>query len=373
MTMLCIKVHFLDEIRRFKFEPSSELPALTAKIQTLFSLPAQALVLKWKDEEGDLITFSSDEEMGEAFKSLSDPSVPLHVFATLAEQRNQENSISEEEGSSSDEQVSPKQWRVKLRADKKIARLEAKQQRIACKKERIACWKGRQNNNGFRGRQREWKRAKELKAEFVRHVSIPDHTQFAPEESFVKTWTLKNGGSRRWGPNYSLVFISRRQGHLMGTTGKVRLGHGVAPGEEVDVSVPMVAPTEPGSYVGFWKLETGTGLRLGPRVWVKIEVVDPSAGTTAAEEPVVESSDAPLSEEPALSDTSAETDTATEESAGQSVQQQRNDTPERSEAQPTALYLVQLRDMGFVDVQTNIALLKKYKNDLSRVVIALLN
>ena len=50
----------------------------------------------------------------------------------------------------------------------------------------------------------------------------------------------------------------------------------VMPGEEVDVSVDLVAPQEHGRYVGYWRL-TGPHARRkwGQRIWANIHVVDP--------------------------------------------------------------------------------------------------
>lgn len=42
-----------------------------------------------------------------------------------------------------------------------------------------------------------------------------------------------------------------------------------APGEEVLISVPMVAPTLPGKYVGYWRLVTAEGKKFGQRVKVR--------------------------------------------------------------------------------------------------------
>merc|ERR1719267_368130 len=52
----------------------------------------------------------------------------------------------------------------------------------------------------------------------------------------------------------------------------------VMPGEEVDVSVDLVAPQEHGRYVGYWRLTGPMGRKKwGQRVWAHIHVVDPHA------------------------------------------------------------------------------------------------
>ena len=54
---------------------------------------------------------------------------------------------------------------------------------------------------------------------FVKDVTVPDGTGFAPGEIFVKTWRLKNRGTCTWTPDYMLVFTS---GDWLGSTTAVR-------------------------------------------------------------------------------------------------------------------------------------------------------
>ena len=95
---------------------------------------------------------------------------------------------------------------------------------------------------------------------FVRDVTIPDGTEFAPGETFTKTWRLKNRGTCTWTADYMLVFTS---GDSMGSTTSVRLPGNVAPGQSVDVSVTLTAPARRGDYVGYWMLRNPSGLLFG--------------------------------------------------------------------------------------------------------------
>jgi hypothetical protein len=56
--------------------------------------------------------------------------------------------------------------------------------------------------------------------QFVRDVSIPDGTTFAPGETFTKTWRIRNAGTCTWS-GYSLVFDS---GDSMGGTSPISIG-----------------------------------------------------------------------------------------------------------------------------------------------------
>ena len=95
---------------------------------------------------------------------------------------------------------------------------------------------------------------------FVKDVSIPDGSTFAPGETFTKTWRLKNRGTCTWTPDYTLVYNSGAQ---MGETTAVRLPAYVAPGQTVDVSVTFTAPSTSGRYTGYWILRNPSGALFG--------------------------------------------------------------------------------------------------------------
>jgi hypothetical protein len=114
---------------------------------------------------------------------------------------------------------------------------------------------------------------------FIKDVSIPDGTEVAPGQEFSKTWRLKNSGSCTWTSAYSLVFVS---GEAMGAPASKQLTTGtVAPGEEFDVTVNLVAPIDPGTYRGEFKLRNTDGAVFGvgnksTSFYVEIKVQDVS-------------------------------------------------------------------------------------------------
>ncbi len=112
------------------------------------------------------------------------------------------------------------------------------------------------------------------RVEFVTDVTVPDNTGYGPGASFVKTWRIKNVGSCTWTTNYKMVFDS---GEAMGGPASVALPGNVAPGQTVDLSVNLTAPSNPNTYQGFWKLQNASGVRFGMGSadkpwWVKIVV-----------------------------------------------------------------------------------------------------
>ncbi|HXF86571.1 MAG TPA: NBR1-Ig-like domain-containing protein [Anaerolineales bacterium] len=94
-------------------------------------------------------------------------------------------------------------------------------------------------------------------AQFVRDVTVPDGTLFAPGTAFTKTWRLKNVGTCTWS-GYSLVFDS---GDAMGGTSPIPIGT-VNPGQEVDLSVNLTAPSTNGSYRGYWRIRNAAGVLI---------------------------------------------------------------------------------------------------------------
>lgn len=111
-------------------------------------------------------------------------------------------------------------------------------------------------------------------ASFVTDVTIPDGTQIEFNQTFSKTWRLKNAGTCTWTSGYTLVFES---GDQMGGPASQTLTNGsVAPGQNLDITVNLVAPGSAGTYRGNWKIrEPGGalfGLSNGP-FWVEIKAV----------------------------------------------------------------------------------------------------
>lgn len=105
-------------------------------------------------------------------------------------------------------------------------------------------------------------------ATFVTDVTIPDGTKFAPGESFSKVWRVRSSGCAAWSSGTYLVFVS---GDQMGGPNRVPVPE-TALGDTVDVDVSLVAPTSPGTYKGYWQMQTPDGTRFGDQIYVVIVV-----------------------------------------------------------------------------------------------------
>ena len=108
---------------------------------------------------------------------------------------------------------------------------------------------------------------------FVADVTIPDHTILAPGQAFEKTWTFKNTGTCTWKPGYTITFV--KGDVMMGNTRAIN--QSVAPKEQVNVTVKLIAPNSPRDYSGVWRLANGKGQPFGEFVSVQITVA--GAGT----------------------------------------------------------------------------------------------
>jgi hypothetical protein len=116
-------------------------------------------------------------------------------------------------------------------------------------------------------------------AELVSDISVQDETSFWPGATFIKTWRIRNIGTCTWPPGYSMVFTG---GDAMGTATAVSLPGLVSPGQTVDISIPLVAPSQPGNYTSYWLLRNLNGDTFGAApngngpFWAQIRVNQPA-------------------------------------------------------------------------------------------------
>ena len=98
----------------------------------------------------------------------------------------------------------------------------------------------------------------------------------APGQAFVKTWKFQNSGTCAWSSDYQIIFTSGKG--MSGATTTV--GKAVSSGNNVNVSVSMVAPTALGTYNGNWRLADASGNFFGAYVYVQIKVSKDAATLT---------------------------------------------------------------------------------------------
>jgi len=109
-------------------------------------------------------------------------------------------------------------------------------------------------------------------SKFLADVTVPDGTVFETGEKFTKTWRFKNTGNTTWTKdNYAILYL---EGTLLGA-GNVTifyLNKTVYPGDNVEISVPFVAPEQVGSYSSYWKMYKVGQSAFGEYASIKITV-----------------------------------------------------------------------------------------------------
>jgi len=98
---------------------------------------------------------------------------------------------------------------------------------------------------------------------------VPYNPVMAPRTSFDTTWTLKNTGTILWlDQNIDFKFSG---GTDMHSTDVVDLPSSVPTDGLVDITVPMVSPSNPGTYTSTWSLTNNktTLCRVSVRITVK--------------------------------------------------------------------------------------------------------
>lgn len=124
-----------------------------------------------------------------------------------------------------------------------------------------------------------------MEAAHLVNENYADGSVVSPGERFSKTWTLANAGETTWTDGYQVVFYAAPQGDMLGIPQSTSIGQCVLPGEELEISIPMVAPETPGRYTVVFQL-TNTQDQVvlvdGGNFWVSIHAGPPEADSSTA-------------------------------------------------------------------------------------------
>ena len=109
---------------------------------------------------------------------------------------------------------------------------------------------------------------------FVGDVTIPDGYSAAPDEAMDKTWTVKNLGPCTWNQNYRLVFGWGGAGTNW-QNATVKVYKDVKPGETIDLTLTLKAPSSSGEYRAFFVLQNDKGVNFPPgqavAIYIKVQ------------------------------------------------------------------------------------------------------
>jgi next-to-BRCA1 protein 1 len=105
-------------------------------------------------------------------------------------------------------------------------------------------------------------------------VTVPDNTEYSPGDSFLKTWGIKNLGPCTWNENYKLIFsYDNVDGDTnWGDLKPVNFPDLIVPGDTMEISIKLTAPSKAGTYRGVFRLQNDKGFNFGIEFWVQIVV-----------------------------------------------------------------------------------------------------
>ena len=104
--------------------------------------------------------------------------------------------------------------------------------------------------------------------------TVPDKTEFVPGRDFSKAWQLQNTGTCKWEVGYKFTFLTDVSSTSIAGYDVVIKNEDdtTGPGHSQTFVVKLTAPSTPGEYFGYWKLQTADGTFFGPRVYLDIIV-----------------------------------------------------------------------------------------------------
>mmetsp|Transcript_10427 Transcript_10427/g.15864 ORF Transcript_10427/g.15864 Transcript_10427/m.15864 type:complete len:616 (-) Transcript_10427:212-2059(-) len=173
-------------------------------------------------------------------------------------------------------------------------------------------------------------------AEIICDATLPEDGTLCPNGRFVKIWTLRNVGTVGWPAGSELADAG---GDVLFSGSELRVSLPPIPvGGKCDVSVPLQAPATPGKYMAYFRMHTPEMRWFGPPLLVKVWIPSVYDGG------------------------SDKADTGNIESEGLQTRHEKRSECDRP-LHDNLLWtneLDLLADMGFVDDDKIIPLLKKY-------------
>jgi len=109
-------------------------------------------------------------------------------------------------------------------------------------------------------------------AAFVKDVTFPDGSTVAPGQVFVKTWEFQNLGPCTWTTDYVLIFGWATDGTDWNQMAPRNFPAEVKPGETMDISITLHAPTATGGYAAWYRLQNDKGYNFGDPFAVSVIV-----------------------------------------------------------------------------------------------------
>jgi len=198
-------------------------------------------------------------------------------------------------------------------------------------------------------------------AEFVKDVTLLDHSEVVAGSVVRKVWAVKNTGAAAWPEGVSLVFIG---GPLTPENADAKIVVPQAkPGEIVELAADIKIPVRNGRAYGNFRLSTAAGVRFGSQIWCDVTIVPKSIVATPA--PVAVPVPVATKPEPVAAPVLAK-----KESKADEVKPSVDRVPSGGNGQKFKYQkeIEQLQDMGYKEPELLMYLLGQNKGDVGRCV-----
>jgi len=107
---------------------------------------------------------------------------------------------------------------------------------------------------------------------YIADLTYPDNSEIVAGAPFIKTWQVKNTGPCIWDQDYRLIFGWGGVGTNWNTAPPSHFTAIVLPGETLEISVTLTAPTAAGNYGATFRLQNDKGYNFGSLLTVVVTV-----------------------------------------------------------------------------------------------------
>lgn len=353
-----VKAKYGDDLRRISVSQSISYSDFVRLITDLFQLQ-EPVVMKYADDDGDLVTLASDPELAEAFRIALASATNLRLTLTVKEKSSsptkQDAPTPQTIPSAATDNVMPLLQTLLSNQPQLMNQMLLQSQQIypiiqsvlnnpALMQQMLNMLQTLQTPQAAPQTNPVTLQAppqlteekpvlledskklpkRRLSSSVVRGLTLEDDSAcYPPGVRFPKTWILKNDGNCAWPEDTILTFV---RGTKLDNGEKISVPAAL-PGKEVEVSILVNSPKANGRYIGYYGLYSAKeNKQFGTVAWIDL--------TVKLGEPLA--------------------------------------TPNLAEKGPYGIQMGQLETMGFGSKETNRKLLEKYSGDIAAVVNDLL-
>lgn len=256
------------DIRRFSLEQSCKFNELHALVGKLYKLEGY-FVLRYPDEESDMITVTSDFDLQAAFSLVQKGKLAMIKLRVDTDQATKPTPATCKNEKLGNEQVNNSEKKEDSTVNDAGNSKKKEDPATSRNASGPRSWSQRRNWSQTHCAS-NWRRSQPTScAAFVSEVNLLSRTEVLPSQTLVKTWQVRNNGSTTWDEGTTLVFL---HGTLVSVENSFEVASAL-PSATINVSAVILTPAAPGRYRAVFRLQDRFGRHFGPKMWCDIDVV----------------------------------------------------------------------------------------------------